>query len=338
MFTHSMRCAVVAGAAFILVPAVSAAEPIKLKLAFYTSDRTNVYQVAVKPFVEAVNAEGKGLIEVEVYFSGVLGKLQTEQPRLVLDGVADIAFVSPGVTPDLFHDNKIIELPGLFHDMREATLTYTRLIAKDLLKGYEDFFVIGAFASDPETIHSRPPVPSLDSLKGRKIRANNSTAAAALEKLGMAPAVMAINMISDAISSGELDGAAIPPSMLFEFGIGRVAGHHYLLQTSAAPLALLMNRRKFDSLPVQAQNIIRKYSGEWAAARYIEAREVIENQATEQLKSDSRRKVVFPSQSDLDTAGAAFKAVTDDVVSRTPRAREMLKAARSEVAKLRPAD
>src|SRR3989442_4335848 len=159
MFTHSMRCAVVAITAFVLMPAVSAAEPIKLKLAFYTSDRTNVYQVAVQPFVDAVNAEGKGLIEIEVYFSGVLGKLQTEQPKLVLDGAADIAFVSPGVTPDLFHDNKIIELPGLFRDMREATLTYTRLVAKDLLKGYEDFFVIGAFSSELESIHYRLPVP-----------------------------------------------------------------------------------------------------------------------------------------------------------------------------------
>jgi TRAP-type C4-dicarboxylate transport system substrate-binding protein len=338
MFMRLTRCAVVATAAFILVPAVSAAEPIKLKLSFYTSDRSNVYQVAVKPFVDAVNAEGKGLIAIEVYFSGVLGKLQVEQPKLVLDGVADIAFVSPGVTPDLFHDNQVIELPGLFRDMREATLTYTRLIAKNLLKGYEDFFVVGAFASDPESIHSRPPVPSLDGLKGRKIRANNPTAAIALEKLGMAPAVMPINMISDAISSGNLDGAAIPPSMLFEFGIGRVASHHYFLKTSAAPLALLMNRKKFDSLPVQAQNIIRKYSGEWAAARFIEEREVIENQVMEQLKSDTKRKVVFPSQPDLEKASAAFKAVTDEVVSRNPRAREMLKAAESEVAKLRPAE
>jgi TRAP-type C4-dicarboxylate transport system substrate-binding protein len=335
MLNTLMRGAVIALA---LLPAAAAAEPIKLKLAFYTSDRASVYHAAVKPFVDAVNAEAKGLVEIEVFFSGALGKSQAQQPQLVLDGVADMAFVIPGMVPHRFADNAVVELPGLYRSLREATLTYTRLIAANRLKGYDEFFVIGAYGSEPESIHARPPVTSLASLKGKKIRSNNSTESVVLEKLGVQAVVMPVNMISEAISSGELDGAAVPASMLFEFGIARVATYHYSLPISPAPLAFLMNRKKYDALPAPAQDIIRKYSGEWAAARFIEARSATENQVIAQLKSDPRRKVIFPSPSDLEQAEAVFKTVMDDFVSKSAHNRELFKAATSEIAKLRASE
>lgn len=330
-----MRGAVIALA---LLPAAAAAEPIKLKLAFYTSDRASVYHAAVKPFVDAVNAEAKGLVEIEVFFSGALGKSQAQQPQLVLDGGADMAFVIPGMALDRFADNAVIELPGLYRSLREATLTYTRLIAANRLNGYDEFFVIGAYGSELESVHARPPVTSLASLKGKKIRSNNSTESVVLERLGMQAVVMPVNMISEAISSGEVDGAAVPASMLFEFGIARVATYHYALPISPAPLALLMNRKKHDALPAPAREIIRKHSGEWAAARFIEARSATENQVIAQLKSDARRKVILPSPSDLEQAEAVFKAVIDDFVSKSAHNRELFKAATSELAKLRASE
>jgi TRAP-type C4-dicarboxylate transport system substrate-binding protein len=314
------------------------AEPVKLKLAFFTSDRASVYLSAVKPFVDAVNAEGKGVIEIEVYFSGTLGRQQDKQSQLLLDGVADIAFVIPGILQSRFHDNTIIELPGLFRDLREATLVYTRLTAANALKGYEQFVVLGAYGSELESLHTRPPAQSLDDFRGMTIRVNNPTAGLALGKLGMKPEVMQIQNISSAISSGSLEGAAVPLSMLFEFGIGRVATHHYFLRTSSAPLALLMSRTKFDSLPPKAQDIIRKFSGEWSAERFIEVRARIENDVMTQLKSDARRTFVLPSAADVARARAVFKAVTEEVAAEAPHNREILTRVSAEIAKLRTAE
>jgi TRAP-type C4-dicarboxylate transport system substrate-binding protein len=334
MFKISMRGAIIALA--LLLPAVAAAaEPIKLKLAFYTSDRASITYAAVKPFVDAVNAEANGLIEIEVYYSGALGKSLAQQPQLVLDGVADIAFIIPGLVLDRFSDNAIVELPGLYRSMREATLTYTKLIAEKALKGYDEFFVIGAYGSELESISARPPITSLESLKGKKIRVNNPIEGVALEKLGMQPVAMQVNQVSEAISSGEIDGAAVPATMLFEYGIARVAAFHYALPLGPAPLALLMNRKRFESLPAQAQDIIRKYSGEWAAARFIDARAAVENQVIAQLKSDARRKVIIPSPSDLAQAEVAFKTITDEFAGKNDHNRGLLKAARSEIAKIR---
>jgi TRAP-type C4-dicarboxylate transport system substrate-binding protein len=120
-------------ATLALVPSVACAEPVKLKLSFFTSDRSVAYQAAIKPFVDAVNAEGKDVVQIEVFLSGALGRVQRELPQLVLGGGADIAFIVPGQNPERFPDNGIVELPGLFADVRQATFTYTRMVAADTL-------------------------------------------------------------------------------------------------------------------------------------------------------------------------------------------------------------
>ena len=52
------------------------------------------------------------MLEIEVYFSGALGKDLSKQSQMLLDGVADIGYVIPAMTPDRFVDNAVIELPS----------------------------------------------------------------------------------------------------------------------------------------------------------------------------------------------------------------------------------
>jgi TRAP-type C4-dicarboxylate transport system substrate-binding protein len=323
--------------AFTLYPAVAAADPITLKLAFFSSDRSTTYLAAVKPFVDAVNAEGKGSLEIVLYSGGVLGREIARQPQVVLDGSADIAFIVPGYSPERFSDNSVVELPGLFRNTREGTEVYTRLIAQKALQGYEDFIVIGAYVTEPSTIHSRMPINSIDELKGKRLRVNNPGEAVALEKLGAFPVQMEIIRIAAAISSGTIDGAAVPKTPLSDYGIKRVVTNHYLLSTSGSPLALIMNRKAFDALPKPAKDLIRKYSGEWAAAQFIDSYDRSDEFALEQLKSDPKRNIVFPSSSDFDLAQSAFKSVIADWLEAKPRHRELLLKVENELAKLRTA-
>jgi TRAP-type C4-dicarboxylate transport system substrate-binding protein len=334
MFKVFAQCALLALA---LCPGVVNADPITLKLAFFSSDRSTTYLAAVKPFVDAVNAEGKGLLEIVLYSGGVLGRDIARQPQVVLDGEADIAFIVPGYSPERFSDNSVVELPGLFRNTQEGTEVYSRLIAENALKGYEDFVVIGAYITEPSTIHSRTPINSIGDLKGKRLRVNNPGEAVALERLGALPVQMEIIRIAAAISSGTIDGAAVPKTPLNDYGIKRVVTNHFLLGTSGSPLALVMNRKTFEALPKPAKDIIRKYSGEWAAARFIESYDRSDELALEQLKSDPKRNLVFPSSSDLDLAHSVFKSVIADWLENKPRHQELLAKTETELAKLRTA-
>jgi TRAP-type C4-dicarboxylate transport system substrate-binding protein len=86
--------AVIAALSGTLLPGQALSEPIKLRLSYFSSDRTVLYLGGVKPFVDAVNAEAKGLLEIEVYFSGALGKAPGQQAQLVKDGKAELAYIS----------------------------------------------------------------------------------------------------------------------------------------------------------------------------------------------------------------------------------------------------
>lgn len=321
--------------AFTLLSFSAVAEPIKLKLAYFSSDREQAYINAIKPFADAVNADAEGIIEIEVYTSGALGRNFAQQAQLILDGIADIAWVNPGLTPDLFPDNTVIEFPGLFRDAREATLVYTRVVASGAMKGFEDFFVVAALGTEPLSIHVRQPITSLKDLNGKKIRSNNPTEGAVLKALGMIPAVMPINQTMEAIGRGTIDGATSRPGTLAGFGIARATSHHYFLGLGAAPLLILMNRKKFDSLPQAGQDVIRKYSGEWATARYVEGYDATNTPIMDELKSDPKRRVIFPSQADLDTAQVAFKKVIEEWLAKDPRNPKLLKVVETEIAKLR---
>lgn len=319
----------------ILLPTLAATEPIKLKLSYYSSDRTFAYKAIVEPFVTAVNAEGRGVVEIEVYFSGALSRSLRDQPTLVLDGKADIAFVATGLNPERFPDTAVIELPGLFRDVREATLVYTRLAHANVLAGHKDFFTIGALASAPQPIHSRKPLTSLSDLKDQRIRVNNLTEAVALAKLGASPIVLAVNETASAVSRGIVDGSSAATAQLLDSGIGRLVTNHYLLGVSSAALALVMNRQAFERLPEKAKKIIRKYSDEWIAERFIEMFDKSDRTALQELKTEPRRRVVVPSPADQEAAQRVFKSVVDGWAAPKAQNRALLNSVEAELAKIR---
>jgi TRAP-type C4-dicarboxylate transport system substrate-binding protein len=326
-----------AGALLLLVAtaAAASAEPIRLKLAFFSSDRSISYLAGIKPFVDAVNAEADGLISITVHSSGALGADVRQQPQLVLDGVADMAFIVPGYAPDLFPGNAVIDLPGLFRSGAEASLVYTRLIAERALRGYRDFHVIGAYVTPTGGIHSRVPIASIDDLKGKRIRINNDTQAAALLRLGSTPVHGQITRIAGALTAGEIDGAALALPPMVDYGVSRVATHHYFLDIGGAPLALIMSRNSFDALPKPAQDIIRKHSGDWVAKRFNELYAEADDRIRKQLQADPKRKVVIPSPSDSKRAQNAFRAVIEQFMAADPRNENLVRAAENEIAKLR---
>ncbi len=319
----------------VLLPSPAVAEPVTLKLAFFPPEHTAIYEAGIKPFVNAVNAEGKGLLTIKVYPSGALGRAVAEQPQMVLDGVADIGWVIPGQTPYRFPDNQVLEMPGLFHNLREGTLTYTRLIAANALRGYENFVVIGAFTSDPTFIHSRKPLGSLAALKGQKIRANNPIEAEALERFGAIPTVMPASRLADAISRGAIDGTALAPTATFDFRVAAAAKNHFLLGGGVAPLVLLMNREKFDSLPKVAQALIRKHSGEWTAAAWIASFGASEGRSLDKIRSDSAHKVVEPAPADRAAAQRIYRSMIDAWAARSARNRNLLKMIKADLAAIR---
>jgi TRAP-type C4-dicarboxylate transport system substrate-binding protein len=111
--------------------------------------------------------------------------------------------------------------------------------------------------------------------------------------------------------------------------------YHYYLRLGPSVLSILMNRRKFESLPKTARDVIRKYGGEWLAERFIKGYEVYNAGLLEQLKSEPLHKVIYPSQSETDVAEEAFRAVRAEWADASPHHRQLLNAVEAEILKFR---
>ena len=119
-----------------------------------------------------------------------------------------------------------------------------------------------------------------------------------------------VNLIFEAMSKGTI--VSDRPDRHVARIRDRLATCHDPLDVSIVPLALVMNRKKFDSLPKRAQDIIRKHSGEWPIASFVDTQAAVTREIMEQLTSNPGRKVVGPSQPDLDRAQCAFKSVVEE--------------------------
>lgn len=318
-----------------IVAAPAPAEPIQLNLAFYETTDTAVFLYGIKPFVDSVNADGKEFVRIDVHPDGALGAGLAQQPKLVLDGAADIAFVIPGQTPYRFPDNRLLELPGLFNDLREATLTYTHLVAAGKCA---DTKTISSSAPTPPArtpSHSRKPIDSLGALKGQKIRANNQIEAAVLEGLGATPTVLPVAQIADTIRKGGIDGAALAPTAIIDYHIAPWTPHHFLLRSGVNPFALVMNKKKFDSLPRQAQALIRKYSGDRAATIWIDSYGRNERGIFETIKAKPDQRISEPSREDAEAGHRVFGSIITAWAARGARNAALLKDLQVELTALR---
>lgn len=326
----------VCAAAFVCGPAlVQAAEPIKLKMATFSPDTERLYNTVKKPFAEAVNKAAGGAIEIELYPNGALGRAPQQQAQMVLDGVTDIGFIVPPFTPGRFPDSEVLELPGLFKDLAEGTRVYQRLVETGVLKDYGDYIPIGTWSTPPFSLHANRPLNSVKDLKGKKIRASGVIQIESLKALGAVPVGMPPTEVPEAMSRRTIDASTSQPAVVFDFGLARVTSHHYFIRLGVVPLAVVMNKKKFESLPKAGQDAILKYSMDWINKLYIESMLEYDKALVQKLKDDPKRKVVFPDAADQKAAEKAFEPVIQAWTAKSPRHAEVYKATMAAIARER---
>jgi TRAP-type C4-dicarboxylate transport system substrate-binding protein len=321
-------------AATMLGSTFAAAED-HLKWAVFTPDSEVTFRTVMKPFAETVQRETANAVIFDLFPNGALGRNPGQQPQMVLDGVADVAWVIPSYSPGRFPDTEVLELPGMFKDLREASLVATALNAHKALHDYDDFYVIGLWGTAPYSIHTNFPVNSIADLKGKTIRASSKNESAALRAFGAVPVGMPVTEIPEAISRGTISGTTSHMAPFFDFGLDRVTNNHFFIGLGVVPLAVLMNKKKFDALPEAARVVIERNAGAALTKAWIDSVTSYNAANLEKLKSNPKNKIVFPSQDEIDKAQALLAPVREDWVAASARHKELKAVLDAELAAVR---
>ena len=330
------RNAWLAGAAVLALAAPAAAQEKKvLKFAVFTPDAEMTHQVVMKPWAARVSAESQGTMEVQTFPNGALGRNPGLQTKMLADGIADIVWVIPSYTPGVYLDDDVFELPNVIQSSTEGSVAAWRLLQKNMLRGYEPYHMIGLFVTSPYTFHAKVKIEKAEDLKGKKIRVVGAMATDTIKALGAVPEGMPVTQVVEAMSRGVIDGTTGHPIAIFDFGISRVASHHYMARVGTVTLGIFMSKKSFDALPAPAKAAIEKHKGEALSRAFGKMSDDRNAKLQAEWSKDSKRTVVVPSKADTEAWDKQLAPVVAAFEAKDPRNKAITAALRQELANIR---
>lgn len=262
------------------------AETITLKVAHFLPSTSNAQANIIEPWCEQLRQESADRLKCQLYPSMQLGGTPAKLADMARNGVADIVWTAPAYSAGKFPRVEALELPFVLPMGGKAgnaiIWDFYERYARDDFKGYKVLVVHG---DGGMSLHTRgKPVRSLADLAGLKLRASSRTAAKTVESLGATPVSMPPAQMTEAISKGVVDGALAAWEVVPATKLDEVTQYHSDVPAGQPAfgytvLTMLMNQRKFDSLPADLQAIIERNSGKVLSERFASAWDVATDKA-----------------------------------------------------------
>lgn len=260
--------ALAAAVPLILASATVQAQEVTIKFSHFLASNSNFHKNVAEPWCAAIAKDSGGKLKCQLYPALQLGGTPSQLVDQVKNGVADVVWTSPSYSTGRFPRTEALELPfslppgGL--DGSRAMWDYYQKHAQD---DFKDYKVLAIFsASNVVMSTANKPILTVDGFKGVKLRSPSRFAALFLTALGGTPVNMPIAQVTEGISKGVIDGAMAPWEVLPATKVDEVTKYHMegpanqpgFTQT---PMAILMNKAKYDSLSPELKAAIDKNSG-----------------------------------------------------------------------------
>ena len=292
-----LAAALLAGALGASLLAAPAAAETVLRLA-ENQPEDNPVTVAMHRFADLVKEYTEGEVVVQVFSGAQLGQ-EPETIEQAQAGVVDLARVNSVVLANVSPSMGVFTLPYIFRDWdhKYAVLdgeTGDKVLADLADVGLVGFDFMDAGSRSFYTVKGKP-VTKLEDLKGLKIRVQPAPISIRMvELLGAVPTPMNYGEVYSSLQTGVIDGAENDYVSYQTSGHYEVAPNYVQDGHLSPPAILVMNKAKFDSLPEDQQEAIRKAAHEAALserdamrAANEKARETVEAAGTEVVEVDN---------------------------------------------------
>lgn len=313
-------------AAAFAFSASAQADPVKLRFSSFEPPMAKLTAEVLTPFTKEVSAASDGTLQVEMFAGGALGRNPTQQLKLVLDGVADLAWIVLPYTPGRFDDADLVGLPFAITNAREGSLALHRMHEKGQLSGFDDLKVLALGSTPPVTIHATSPVRMPGDMKGKRARVSGSLLTQTAELLGAAPVQVGGGQVAEALSRGVVDLTLNNWGFVGDFKVDQVTSQHLNVPLGAVAVGVVMRKDKYDSLPPKAREAIDKLSGERLAILIGEALDEHEVDMERKASESKRNTVVDPDEATLEAWRAAVAPVTENWRKASPKNEELYQA------------
>lgn len=215
--------------------------------------------IGAEEFAKLVEERTNGEVVVKVHPSGELGgsRQLAEGVRL---GTVDIIVTGAPFWSRFEPMLNVLDLPYLFQSREHAHAVADSEIATELMDRLEKHGVKGLAFYEigfRNVTNSVKPVETPDDLEGMKIRVSpNKAHTSAFQLWGANPVAMSFTEVYLALQTGAVDGQENPVHIIATGRLEEVQDHLTLTEHAYSNSIMAMNKRKFDRLTEEQQEIL----------------------------------------------------------------------------------
>jgi TRAP-type C4-dicarboxylate transport system substrate-binding protein len=239
------------------------AETYELKLASPFPPMQVITRTIIKPWAEEIEKVSNGKIRIKLFVGGSLGKAPAHY-ELAEKGIVDIAYHLHDYTPGRFPMTSVFSLPFMTPSAKITSEAMWKTFEQepDFRKEYANVKVLALFCHPGGDFHmATKPIRSVADFKGLKIRSANSFVNDALQLWGAIPVSMPITETYQSMERGVVDGTVLPWEGLATFKLEEVTKYSTITDFYTMTMILVMNKKKWDSLPKDVQGMIDSTTG-----------------------------------------------------------------------------
>jgi TRAP-type C4-dicarboxylate transport system substrate-binding protein len=313
--------------------AAHADDPIVLKYAMIAGPQSPNYAKFYGPWLDAINKDADGAIEVKPFFGGALANFVNMYDRLT-SNVIEMGTGLQGMIGGQFPGTSVADLPVVSEKSRDSAAALWALYEQGLIaEEYSKVKPVLLFVYPQISLHFRKPVKTLDELKGLKMSVSDKVASETMSHLGVAPITMGPEEIYGALGRGVIDGAAIQWTGILPFKLQEVTNYHVKTRLGSSSGYTLMSKQAYEKLPTKGRAAIDKHSGYKASRDFGAVLDEIADEAYALVsKQPGHTMATFPA-ADETTMYNRVEPVLAEWVKRTPNGEKILAAFKAEVAK-----
>lgn len=288
---------------------------------------------AIAPWAQRIEEASEGRITIELYPAMQLGGAPPQLFDQARDGVVDIIWTVLGYTPGRFPISEGFELPFMVSNGEDTSRAFQEYVETYAMDEFAEVKLIAVHTHGPGLFHTRNPVNSLEDLDGMKIRGGSRIINEMLVSLGAEPIGMPVPAVSEALSTGVIDGTTIPWEVTTAVRSSELVSNHTGFTGDRGlytqTFAVVMNLDAYNNLPDDLKAIIDAESGAEIAAEFGRAMDA-GDVAGLQVAQDLGNTIIT-----LDPAPwkEAAQPIIDNWIATTPDGQMLYDAAVELVAK-----
>jgi len=227
--------------------------------------------VQMERWKKEVEKRTNGKVKVDTYPGGTLLGAKNMFDG-VAAGTADIGNTCTSYFPGMFPVVEAVDLPVGWPSATVASISLLDHVNKYKPKELEKFKIVTMFTCPPANIMSMKPVLSLEDLKGYELRASG-TGAKILKLLGAAAVGMPQSDVPEALQKGVIKGNVSSLEVMKDFKYAEYCRHVTSnVNLFVVSFAVVMNKKKWDSLPADVKKVIDELSRDQAiwTGKYVD--------------------------------------------------------------------